>query len=261
MQWFQDEKIKHRIIGLAVLISIALVFVPAMVKKSNQRLDRNMNLSLNLPPKPAFPHVEAVKPQVLFKTVKVAQVVLPEVVNLKKTVMAARAESLSGQTMATRSVIQKTPTIRSAVVIAKVEKPAQRVAVNTPTPQTNKINHHAKVMDQTVTSAKPLTVSKGSTHRSVPQRNQALIQSSPRLPKISSKSDIFSVQVASFARPDNALILIRTLQKKGFKATYDKQGSQYRVLVGELGARNEAKYLQQQLASTTQMTGFIVKIG
>ena len=39
MKWFADDKIKHRIIGLAVLLSIALVFIPAMVKKSNQHLD------------------------------------------------------------------------------------------------------------------------------------------------------------------------------------------------------------------------------
>ncbi len=260
MQWFQDEKIKHRVIGLAVLMSIALVFVPAMVKKSNQRLDRNMNLSLNLPPKPAFPNVAAVKPQVLFKTVKVAQVIIPEVVDNKKTVTVARAESLSGQTMATRSIIQKTPAMQSAVAIAKADKPVQRAAVSSPVLTTIKPKNLSKPVQRALIPVKPSVVAKAANHYNANPRLLASAKS-PTVVKSSLKTDIFSVQVASFARQDNALYLVHTLQQKGFKASYDKQGSQYRVLVGTLGERNDAKYLQHKLASAAQLTGFIVKVG
>jgi DedD protein len=133
-------------------------------------------------------------------------------------------------------MIQKTPVMASTV--AKLDKPVQRV----------------------VASAKPSIVSKVTNHPSATQRVLASAQK-PTVAKSSPKTDVFSVQVASFARQDNALFLVHTLQQKGFKATYDKQGSQYRVLVGELGQRDEARYLQQKLASTTQLTGFIVKVG
>lgn len=260
MQLFQDEKIKHRIIGLAVLMSVALVFVPAMVKKSNQRLDRSMNLSLNLPPKPTFPKVAAVKPQELFKTVKVAQVVIPEVVDNKKTVTAARAESLSGQTMATRSIIQKTPVMHSAVVIAKADKPVQRTAVSSHVVITNKSKNIPKPVQRVAAPIKPAIVANATKHRNANAR--LLVSAQPTtVVKSSLKTNVFSVQVASFARQDNALYLVHSLQKKGFKASYDIQGSQYRVLVGQLGQRNDAKYLQQKLASSAQLTGFIVKIG
>lgn len=254
MQWFQGEKIKHRMIGLAVLLSIALVFVPAMVKKSNQRLDRNMNLSLKLPPKPDFPNVAAVKPQVLFKTIKVAQVVIPEVKNNHtQNVILARAESLSGQTMATRSIIQKPPVMTTAV--AKVEKAAQRVAV------TNQSKNSVKSEQRMLVSAKGAGIAKAINQRTVSQRKQTMAQLAPTITKSAVKSGVFAVQVASFSSQNNALFLVHSLQQKGFKATLDKQGSQYRVLVGELGQRHEAKNLQNKLTHTAQLTGFIVKVG
>ncbi len=208
MKWFTDDKIKHRIIGLAVLLSIALVFVPAMVKKSNQRLDEKMNLSVRMPPKPVITQVVAAKPKELFKATTVAHVVLPQVVENKSAVKIARAESLSGQTMATRTVLQKAPVI-----------------ANNP----KKMN------------------------KSVPNL------ASVKVPLIV-KRDMFSVQLASFARQDNALSLIQQLYKKGFKASYDKRGSQYRVLVGQLQL-DQAKNLQKKLANATQLNGFLVKAG
>lgn len=247
MQWFQDEKIKHRVIGLAVLMSIALIFVPAMVKKSNQRLDRNMNLTLNLPPKPKYPTVEAVKPQVLFQAVKVAQLKLPEVTDNPKPLTVSRAESLSGQTMATRSMIQKTPVMPSTVMVAKADKPVQRPSVST---TTIKPENRPKTVQRVVAKVAMTRYAKPRVFASVHR---------PMMVKSAPNSEAFSVQVASFARQDNAVYLVRTLQQKGFRASYDQQGTQYRVLVGSLGQRQQAQSLKQQLASAAQLSGFIVQ--
>lgn len=214
MNWLTDDKVKHRIIGFAVLLSIALVFIPAMVKKSNQRLDEKMNLSVRMPEKPEFAAVEAAKPKELFKTIKVAHVVLPPVVETRSAVKIARAESLSGQTMANRTIIQKTPVLASNT--KRINKPAPILAAVKLPPVATKIN--------------------------------------------AVKRDVFSVQLASFARQDNAQSLVQQLHKKGFKASYDRQGSQYRVLVGQLQL-DQAKNLQKKLASATQLTGFLVKVG
>jgi len=217
MKWFTDDKIKHRVIGLAVLMSIALVFIPAMVKKSNQRLDEKMNLSVRMPPKPSSTQVVAEKPKELFKALTVAHVVLPQVVENKSAIKIARAESLSGQTMATRTVIQKAPVI-----------------ANNP----NKVN---KSVPNLASVKLPLAVKIATQMKTV-------------------KQDMFSVQLASFARQDNALSLIQQLYKKGFKASYDKRGGQYRVLVGQLQL-DQAKNLQKKLANVTQLNGFLVKVG
>lgn len=254
MQWFQDEKMKHRVIGIAVLMSIALIVVPAMVKKSNQRLDRNLNLTLNLPPKPKYPAVQAPKPETLFKEMKVAQVKLQGITENQRPITVSKAESLSGQTMATRSVIQKSPMLPHTVVVAKVDKPIKRVVNQKPLVNTR------ITAAQRVVPVKPTVVAKAAMIQPKQQRVVAIVKHTAPVKRLP-KSEIFAVQVASFAREDNAVSLVRSLQQKGFKASYDRQGVQYRVLVGELGQRHEAKYLQQRLASAAQLSGFIVKVG
>jgi len=213
MKWLLDDKIKHRLVGFSVLLSIAIIFIPAMIKKSNQYLDKKMSLTIHLPPKPAFTEVSAEKPKNLFKTMKVAHVVLPKVVERKEeTIKIAKAESLSGLTIANRSYLQKTPIVALNKQHVNKQKPAPVIAsVKNP--------------------SKPLP----------------------------SKLEMFSVQLASFSRLDNAQSLVQQLHKKGFKATYEKQGDKYRVLVGQLQLE-EARNLQKKLANVTQMTGFIVKI-
>ena len=216
MQWLKDEKIKHRIVGLAVLLSIVIVVLPAMIKKSNQRLDQNMNLSIQVPPKPSFPDVAAVKPTILFKSVKVAHIVIAPVAENKNDNKIAPAASLSGKTMASRSILQKAP------ILAK--------------------NTHQAI---------------GSQPKEIAQTKSA-----PRSTKIiEQKSGVFSVQLASFSQQVNAQSLVQSLNRKGFHASYDKQGNLYRVLVGQLSQLEQAKTLQKQLISQTQMTGFIVKVG
>ena len=37
MKFVMDERIKHRLTGLVVILSIAAIFLPEQVKKSNQR--------------------------------------------------------------------------------------------------------------------------------------------------------------------------------------------------------------------------------
>lgn len=214
MQWLKDEKIKHRIIGLAVLVSIAIVIIPAMVKKSNQRLDENMNLSLKLPPQPSYPDIAKTKPAALLKTVKVAHVVLPSVVESKKTVTISRATSLSGMTVAQRSMIEKTPVLAH---LNKEKSNDRIIAKNMVVPVNQKIT--------------------------------------------SPKSEKFAVQLASFLQHDNAQSLVDALNKKGYVASLDKLGGQYRVLVGQLGHLEAAKNLQKKLADETQLNGFVVKVG
>src|SRR3990167_10861277 len=74
-----DEKVKHRFVGIAVILSIGIVFAPAILKKSQQRLEDTVSLSVKLPPKPVLPQVSVRDPKALFQTVKVARVEVPSV--------------------------------------------------------------------------------------------------------------------------------------------------------------------------------------
>ncbi|MFZ4076576.1 MAG: SPOR domain-containing protein [Legionellaceae bacterium] len=80
MKFILDERLKHRLTGVVVIISIAIIFVPAMIKRSNQRLEESINVSIQLPPKPSVPTVNVSKQEVIFDTIKVAHVDIPAVV-------------------------------------------------------------------------------------------------------------------------------------------------------------------------------------
>ncbi len=57
MKFMISERIKHRITGLIVILSVIAIFVPAMIKKSNQRPEEKVSLSIHLPPKPIAPRL------------------------------------------------------------------------------------------------------------------------------------------------------------------------------------------------------------
>ena len=89
-----DERTKHRLTGLVVILAIAIIFVPAMIKKSNQRLEENIHVSVQLPPKPSIPSVAIADKQAVFETVKTAEVTLPVIKNPTHVSHIARAEGL-----------------------------------------------------------------------------------------------------------------------------------------------------------------------
>lgn len=79
MKFYLEEHIKHRIIGVVVLASIAMVFLPAVMKQSNYRFDKKMQVAVKLPDKPAVPKVEEPNVKAMFKEIKTAKVNIPKV--------------------------------------------------------------------------------------------------------------------------------------------------------------------------------------
>ena len=91
MKFRLEERVKHRLVGLVVILSLMTVLLPAIMKKSNHQLDENMNLSVRLPAKPISPKVEIPEEKALFETVKIAEVdltVRSEIAKLPQTVKA-----------------------------------------------------------------------------------------------------------------------------------------------------------------------------
>lgn len=74
-----DERVKHRLTGVLVIVSIAVIFLPAMIKRSNQHLSERVNVSVKLPPKPLLPKVAMVEEKAVFSDIKVAKVDIPSV--------------------------------------------------------------------------------------------------------------------------------------------------------------------------------------
>ena len=96
MKWQMEDKIKHRIIGLTVVISTLVIVSPVLFKESNRHFEDSMAVSFKLPKKPVIPHVSIVNKDKLFKQVKVAKITIPATAELY-TATAHKAISLSQQ--------------------------------------------------------------------------------------------------------------------------------------------------------------------
>lgn len=242
MKLVLDERVKHRIIGLAVILSIGAIFAPAIVKKSNQRFDGNVSVSVQLPPKPLPPKVAMPDEKAMFGTVKVAHVELPAMPDEKMIVKIAKAESLSPMNDVRLPVVAKAnidvPSLPKAKA-TRVSKPvatkiaAKKVVKNIPMPKAKVVAKNNKKM--------------------VPVTAKALAKGR------------YAVQLATFSQQRNADSLVSRLRGKGYKATYNKiitrEGAVYKVIVGHTDKKEQARVLQKQLASVMQIRGFIVETG
>lgn len=240
-----DERVKHRLTGLIVILSIIAIFLPAVVKKSNQRFEENVSFSVRMPAKPILPDVAVADEKEVFKSVKVARVDIHPVVDIKPTEIA-KAEPLS-----IKSILPAAPVTASSLAEADIKKKpiVTKMSKKILVPKSNKNTTVAKVQTLIPPAVKAAGVPKKLAKAAV----------------LGVKKEVYAVQLASFSQRDNALSLVEKLRNKGFKATYNtansKQGLYYKVVVGQLNQRHEAIHLQKQLASSMQLNGFIIKTG
>ena len=209
MKFVMDERIKHRLTGVVVIVSISVIFLPAMMKKSNQHFEESISVSLKLPAKPVPPQVAMPNKKTMFESVKVAHVVLPTPINEPLPVLMAKAEPLSKPI--------------APAVLSKAEPPAKSVIIK-------------DVPVKKIAAVTPVTA-----------------------------KEAYGIQLASFSQESNAAFLVGRLRKQGYLAKYNKldtkQGSVYKVVVGQLQQKTEAVNLQKKLAMNMQLSGFVIKTG
>ena len=116
MKFVMDERVKHRLTGLVVILSIAAIFVPAVMKKSTHHFEENMSLSVRLPAKPIAPKVIVKDEKTLFQSVKVAHVDIPAVAAAPRLTQIAKAEPISA-----KSFVPPAPLVNKTAVLAKAE--------------------------------------------------------------------------------------------------------------------------------------------
>lgn len=242
MKLVLDEKLKHRLIGLAVVISLAAIFAPAVMRKSSQRLEHNFSANVQLPPKPIAPNVVVTEEKDVFKTIKVARVDIPTVSHESNLPQLAKAQSIR----ATRSGNDVASEIASVEPELKSLQLALDDRTNTP-------------IQKTVTTPVKRVVAHSVEHK------QKVITKTQKTSKTATKKDVYSVQLASFSRLSNAQSLVNRLKAKGYKANLVKIASRngvvYKVSAGQLPYKEEALRLKMQLASAMQLNGFVVNTG
>lgn len=241
MKLVMDEKLKHRLIGLAVVISIAAIFAPAIMRKSSQRLEGNFSENITLPIKPKAPNVVITDEKDVFKTIKVARIELPSETSETQLPEVAKAESIQKQRELESNVVevaQVNPTAKPLPLTLKEQPKA--ASKNIDRPIKTPANAYAAVL------AKPKTPTKVAA-------------------KNLSKKEMYSVQLGSLSKLSNAQVLVNRLKAKGYKAKVVKvatsHGAVYKVFAGQLPHKEEALRLRTQLASSMRINGFVVNTG
>ncbi|MCH9756042.1 MAG: SPOR domain-containing protein [Gammaproteobacteria bacterium] len=223
MNFAIDERTKHRLTGLVVILAVAIIFVPAMLKKSNQRLEENIHVSVQLPPKPSIPKVAMTEEKAVFETVKVAKVTLPKAIDAVPASKIARIENLTAK-----------PT--TAPLVEMISKPAAKPSAKSIDKQTSPV--FIKAQKDTPFNPKPVLLK-------------------------SSATETYTVQLAAFTVQENAEKLVEKLRTEGYKAGYytvtSEEGPSYKVTVGQLDDRADARLLKNKLIESTNIEGFIVK--
>ncbi|AHE67191.1 SPOR domain-containing protein [Legionella oakridgensis] len=245
MKFGLDERRKHRLVGIVVILSITAIFLPALMKKSNEHLDEKINLSVRLPAKPSLPEVIKPEEKTMFQSIKVAHVDIAAVNEPTRLAHSVKAESLS--TVSVAAIPEKVQAQLATNQIESVVK-NQVVIQEVASRQSNQ----NKIMEAKGNVKKEIVAT------TVPSKNTVITAAA-------NKKDFYSVQLGTFSLKSNAVSLVSRLRNKGYKATYtktsNKKGDFYKVIVGELTQKEEAQHLQKQLAEQIQLSGFVVKTG
>lgn len=231
-----DERTKHRLTGLVVILAVAIIFLPAMIKKSNQRLEENIHVSVQLPPKPSAPKIAIADKKAVFESVKIAEVALPVTKKPAHVSEIARAEGLKLKTPQKKHV----PVLNKPVVAkTNIKQPVAEI------------------------KPKPVKLVQATPKPVIKPVNSLNSINSKKLEK--QMSQAYAVQLASFSSQRNAEKLVYHLRDHGYKAQYHKStqdnNASYKVIVGQLDARDDAHALKEKLSESLQLHGFVVKRG
>lgn len=225
MKLVMDERLKHRLVGIAVIVSLGAIFLPAIMKKSSQRLEGNFSVNVQLPPKPLAPHVAVTDEDQMFKTIKVSKKTNLDKEDFIPAVPVAQVETAPAS-------------IEPALAAKTAVKKEIKVAANKP------VKSAVKAVKAKV-AVKPVI---------------AKINKTPTI-----KKGIYALQLASFSKLDNAQALVSKLQHKGYKANYTqvagRKGLIYKVFVGHSPNKNNVLKLKNQLATAMQLNGLVVNTG
>lgn len=228
-----DERVKHRIIGLAVIFALIIMFAPVLIKRSNYQNNKRGHTSFKIPtapPKPQF----LVEEDETFKPMKVAHISLdkpqPSVAKVPKSILVqqptstAQSRTKPQPTKPSIAVTKPTmtkPAAPALVTAKKVSKSPVKVSAKAPTP-------------------------KHSTGKNVAFKPQ------------------YAIQLASFSNPKYAKGLVQKLKKQGYAAYYQvkkntKGQKIVRVMVAPKKKTEKAKQLLAELRHNMHLNGIIVR--
>ncbi|TRX75713.1 SPOR domain-containing protein [Pseudomonas mangiferae] len=227
-----DKGLKQRIVGALVLLALAVVFLPMLFSREDERRHVRVDVPA-MPQSPGLPKIE-MQPVDVPEPVPVPEDPLPPTEPIPGTVAEAPAAD----------------PVPPAEPIAPVAQP-------TPTPVPTPVANPASVA-QTPAPPKPTpTPTPAPTAPSAPEP-AANTQADSRLDE-NGLPISWSVQLASLSNRASAEALQKKLRSQGYNAYIRSLEGMNRVFVGPVIERAEANRLRDQLSKQQNLNGFLVR--
>lgn len=265
-----DAKVKHRLVGIAVIFSFLGVFLPFLLQKNNVILDDTVQISQPLPDKPEVEDVVPPKESEIFVEEKVAHVTLPNMPNMPDMPdMAESSEVLAPSD--NQNVVPTAQASKENKILDAASKPEPKKIVEalnakrTPAPVLKASLPSVQEAIKNQASLSPQNTARQAISKKIIA--QAAIPYQPVKALVTERkttySEHYAVQVAHFSDKKNALALLSKLHTSGFNLVTIRpvklgKNETYRVFVGNEADRIHAIHLQNQLASKLHMNGFLV---
>ena len=226
----QDKALQKKLVGAAVLIALAVIFLPMLF--DGKKNEEPVSMQIEIPPKPVYDIPNRLERQ------PVGSVVVEETTDKVETIDLTPSAPVAEEVPP-----EKVP---AAVVVepAVTKKPAVSEPVNKKPASTHK-------------SAKP------KKPASIPAKSR--VDKKAAKPKAAPKpagGAGYVVQVGSFSQKSNAAALANKLAAKGFPAFVESSNAKgksiFRVKVGPRPTREAADDLRQRLIDKQRLEGIIV---
>lgn len=260
MKIIRDERLKHRLVGLAVIVSILAIFAPALLKQSNQHLEFRP-VSAKLPTKPALPEVNIPDEKESFKRMKLAHIELPELEAKPEAIGEGfKAEEKGAHSKIESIALESSVALENPLPLEDKElnQPALEPTTHEATHTELSLEHPVKVEEKPILESEALkVVPKTSVKKNVVKR-----ASLPQKKINTSRIEAYFLQVGTFTQRKNANLLVTKLKTKGYSAFYKslatRNGVVYKVFIGKPRPMLEAQKLKQQVARSLKINGFVV---
>ena len=230
-----EERLKHRLVGAAVLASLAVVIVPILLDGP-----RDVNEDVSSTSISGIPE----RPQDRFETTVTTTLELPETPRLDAEVERERARQASDTSAGGRRVESDAPA-RVSIATPSEAPAAPRVSVSEPS--------------ASAASASATAAESPATAPAQPSGSPGNRQTTEAPAAAAGK---WTVQLGSFLKAENANALRKRLRDRGYPAFVETgpsaRGEVSRVLVGPMPDRGKAKDSAAKLRREMKLEGIVL---
>src|SRR3989339_270010 len=284
-----EPKIKHRIIGIIILIAVIIIVFPLLFHKSNS-LPTAAELSVSIPPEPAAPKVQVQLPQGLSSTAMPSTAASVQTGTSQPAASNTAENTVSAMTLTPAAELSSASAVKATTAHGQSTQQIQPMTAGQsavpvkktlaqPLPSVTRQNVAptipAKKIAAPKKSVQPMTISQpmmSPTAKTQPAASQTVSTQSSTAVSVSSSlpmknivvdySKAWVIQVGVFSDSDHAEQLLQILRKEGFgsytQTIHTQEGKILtKVFVGPNMSKKTIETMLQTLKSKYHLNGIV----